>query len=510
MQGVQTNVYYLLCAGGRFVSHSIGMQSIIPWTVLALVSGSAGTLLPSLMVNWPCANGGPSSSPFDAPFFAVGLIFAGNILALASEALCGRCWGRCSSCCSRRQALEKEESLLQAPPEEPLAEPPAQLPCCFVASRTTLILLPGALNFGSCFCQISSLFFISGYSLAGMRGVLILGVAVASWALSLKDSPAGRWKEWACIAACCLGAFAVGVAGILSSASGVGDGASGAAADLANASAGSVAFGLGLCALGYVLASLQYAIEQKMMEGAYAATLYSKWRLLGVEGVEGLLLSLLALFSSWIALREDGDSGGSATASSIATAAGGMDSLSSLGSSSGSGISIPIDDPAHVIECLARTPAIVAVACGYIVASFTFNISLMHLGGAYGGNFRAFVFTARGLLTWIIELLFYSSFGASTQSYGVPLTPYSALTAAGFALLIGGGLLRFKFTAPSDLANAAAPTDSSKLNSNDAQLAQEIRALEEVAQWNGGVLLPNGLGLPMQRTSSNRGTIQQG
>jgi hypothetical protein len=391
-------------------------SSLPLWTTLALLTGSAATLLPAVLLATPCA--ASVGGTFAAPVITTGLIFLAGLSGLAFDVGLRACDG--------------PPPPPPPPPPLPLPHalpPPPPPPPSLAASALALswIALPGALNWLACSAQIAALLFVSAATLAGTRGVLILCTALASLALRLRDSPGARPAEWACIGATVAGAAAVGGAQLLQ-----------AAAD-ARAPAGGAALGLGLCVLGYACAAGQFAAESWLLEAQTAkkqpaGVTYTKWLFLGVEGALGLALTAGALAA--LAAAGAGGGGGSALA----------------------------EDPRHAWACLSRTPAVAFLALGYMTASFCFNATLMRLGDARGVQFRVFVFTARGLLTWAAEtVLYYAAGGGGGDAgspgnrYGLPLAPASALVLFGFALLIGGGIARLRLQQAAAAAAAIAP-----------------------------------------------------
>lgn len=415
------------------------MHANVRWTTLALLAGSAATLIPRILLATPCQHSSDgtqgASAAFDGPFFTVALIFVGNFLGIAFELR--------SQACARQQPSVVDDGR----PLDPVSWRQW-------LQETAVILVPGTGNWAACLLQILSLIFISAASLAGMRGALILFTAIISWRLYLKDSPGSQWLEWACIVATAVGAVAVGGADLLAARFYPDDGG-----DTSNGgSAAQVAVGLLLAVGGNACAAFQFGVEQVLMERKPAR--YTKWRLLGTEGAWGLLLCIVAL-AALGSRTAAGPTSSAAMELDVAPARGlssprlSIDGAGDDGGGTGNGWPvIPLDDPGRIFGCLAHTPATLALAFSYVASSFAFNAALLQLTGDMGANYRVFVFTARGLLTWAIETIIWyaggdtplpgaSAPGATVASvYGQRLTWCGLLTAAGFALLIGGGLYR--------------------------------------------------------------------
>jgi hypothetical protein len=184
-----------------------------------------------------------------------------------------------------------------------------------------------------------------------------------------------------------------------------------------------MALGLALSLAGYAVASAQVAVEQRALDGLA----FSRWEILGGEGLVGVavcaaLLAALAL----------------APAAPLAAAG--------------------VDVPARVLACLRGSPLLPALGAAYGASSLALNALLLLLAELIGPNYRVFVFTARGALTFAVELaLFYGPLG-SARGFGQPAAPLAALQLAGFALLVFGGLRRLDAQRRREGAEAAATT----------------------------------------------------
>jgi hypothetical protein len=115
-----------------------------------------------------------------------------------------------------------------------------------------------------------------------------------------------------------------------------------------------------------------------------------------------------------------------------------------------------VDVPARVLACLRGSPLLPALGAAYGASSLALNALLLLLAELIGPNYRVFVFTARGALTFAVELaLFYGPLG-SARGFGQPAAPLAALQLAGFALLVFGGLRRLDAQRRREAAEAAA------------------------------------------------------
>lgn len=222
------------------------------------------------------------------------------------------------------------------------------------------------------------------------------------------------------------------------------------------------------------------------------AGLYTKWVLMGVQGAWGLLLCIVALVALYYQPSTAGSAGqhgpaGLSSAAGMQSIQAAMRSLMASGPSSqpmtlpsidagtllaendtvvppsgrllsGSWPSVPLDNPSQTFSCLAHTPAAAGLALSYMSSSFLFNACMLQITGDVGANYRTIVFTARGLLTWAIEIaIFYAGKSTPVPSgggdasvasvYGERLTWFAVMTLIGFALLIGGGVARLRFQA---------------------------------------------------------------
>jgi hypothetical protein len=156
---------------------------------------------------------------------------------------------------------------------------------------------------------------------------------------------------------------------------------------------------------------------------------YSRWEVLGGEGALSALLTLGAL--------------GALQAAFAAQAP--------AGARSGQGLWGSLDVPAHTLACAASAAAVPAWAAAYGAVGLTFNALLLTLAQAMGPNMRVLVFTARGVLTWGVEVALYYA-GGALGVRGTPLTPYSALELAGFGALVWGGALRAQLVSEREAA----------------------------------------------------------
>jgi hypothetical protein len=301
--------------------------------------------------------------------------------------------------------------------------------CARQLARHRPLLAPALLNALGTTLQLGSLLFLPAAVLAGLRGFFILWTAQLSAAYSLKDAPASP-GEWRCIYACLAGALCVGAGALAGSAAGGGggDGEGAAAGTLAalSGSGGSVALGLALSVAGYALASGQVALEQLLLDSTY-----SRWEILGVEGALSAAFTLGAL--------------GVLQAVFQAT---------QPASASGVGVWGSLDVPEHTLECGRGSPGVALWAAVYGLVGLTFNALLLTVAQAIGPNMRVLVFTARGVLTWGIEVSLYYG-GGALGVRGTALSGWSALEAVGFGALIWGGAVRASLVAEREALAAA-------------------------------------------------------
>lgn len=390
----------------------------------AFLTGSAATLVPKILLRTPCDascgvdnEGAPVA--LNAPVYASSLVFAASCLGLAIEA----------ATAARRRLSSEEDAI--------------SMTAWWAAARSRALKLvyPAVLNVFGLFLQLLALMFISAAVLAGLRGALILAMAMLGMWLGLKDAPKSQ-SEWHCIYASAAGAVLVGAGSELQAAfapgtaNGDAGGESSGGSPLGGSTAAAVGIGTAASLLGYVFATGQVALEQILLDAKPAPSVkatdveesllqdgikkapspvvpavvaFTKWQILGIEGVYGLAICGVAL---------------------------GI--LASTGGAKG----LPIDDPAHTACCLRTTPSLWALSAAYGLLSLSFNACLLGLGASVGPSFRVFVFTARGLLTWGVEVaLLYV--GRRTD-YGEGLSAFSLLVLGGYALLIGSGLWRVR------------------------------------------------------------------
>jgi len=359
-------------------------------TVAALCVGSAATLIPRALLASPCpADGLPLAAPVFAALCTTLAASLGLPVELALRA--------------RRGEAAAPAAAATAAAAAAAAEPPS-------LRRYAALLLPGALQAAGTLLQLAALVYLRASALAGLRGAFIVLTAALSARLALRDAPRGA-EEWACVGASGGGALLVGLAAELQAAAADGGGGGGGAGGGGGGGAGAqAALGLSLSLGGYAVAAAQVALEQRALDGLGL----SRWEILGVEGLVGAG-ACAALFAA-LALAPP--------AAAVRLAAAGVDA------------------PARVLDCLRDAPLLPALGAAYGAASFGLNALLLVLAERIGPNYRVFVFTARGLLTFLVELaLFYGPLAAA-RPFGQAAAPLAALQLAGFALLIGGGSWR--------------------------------------------------------------------
>lgn len=433
----------------------------------AFVAGSMATLVPKVLLRTPCDEScgvdpsapaaAGSSRALDAPVYAATMVFGASCLGLLVEAGRGY-WAlaRAGGDHSARVAA-------------------------FARRAGRLLLLPAVLNVAGTVCQLVALVYISAAVLAGLRGAFILFTAGLSAWLRLKDAPQSR-AEWGCIAASAAGALLVGAGSELQAAyapaAGNADGG-GEGGGSASAGAASVAVGAAASLVGYALAAGQVALEQLLLDPAARGppappvapqdktapaappppAPLTKWQILGVEGLYGLALcgALMGALQAAYAAR------------------GGESAL-------------PLDVPSRTLCCLRTTPAVPALSLAYGASSLAFNAALLGLSAAVGPNYRVFVFTARGVLTWAVEVALYYGGGSSSAEYGEGVSPFSALVLGGYVLLVGSGLWRVSLQRAAAGAAPAAAAAAAGKNEAKVPLLLAAASSESEAEEGGGAI----------------------
>jgi hypothetical protein len=405
--------------------------------------GSAATLVPRALLASPCpADGAPLAAPVFAALCCTLAASLGLPIEFALRARRGR--GR-----SRDGGAGSDA-----------ADAPREATLCSYAP----LVVPGILAAGGTLLQLAALVYLRASALAGLRGAFILFTAALSARLALKDAPRGS-EEWRCIAASAGGALLVGLAAELQAAAGADGG--GAAGDGGGAGSGAqMAVGLALSLCGYAVAAVQVAVEQRALEGLAP---FSRWEILGAEGVVGAIACIALL-----------------AALALAPAA----PLAAAG----------VDVPARVLACLRAAPLLPALGAAYGACSLALNALLLLLAAVIGPNYRVFIFTARGVLTFAVELALWYGPVAAARGFGQPASPYAALQLAGFALLIGGGARRLSAQQRrlqhegGDVAAAAAGTAAAAgdggSGGGDDSGATPLLAAEEVADGAAKPLAP--------------------
>jgi hypothetical protein len=404
----------------------------------ALCAGSAATLIPKILLRQKCDDS-CGGGTFNAPIYTCLVVFVASSLGLVIEAAVRACGGNKAGAGSAEKPEQLKQLLINGEDEDDSlnssTSAPAAPPRWWSYRR---IILPGVFAVFGTLSQLIALMFISAAVLAGLRGVFIIATALLSYRMGLKDQPLSR-REWHLIAVAAVGALAVGAAAEAQAAVyGETDSESGSSSVQLSGSA-AVAVGLAFCVAGYLIASAQVAIESIFLtpqaaapaaEGAAVAAAvpaFTRWEILGVEGLVGIVILIpgLAIVQ---AIHSSVVAGGGAWPLEVPETTWcclSTSSPSSSSSGSSSGGAVPI----------------VLLSIAYGASSLTFNAALLALNDV-GPNFRVFVFTARGLITWVIESALAYSPDPQLASLGVALTPFAALTLAGFACLIGGGVAR--------------------------------------------------------------------
>ena len=271
-------------------------------------------------------------------------------------------------------------------------------------ARYARILPAGVLNAVGTLLQLAALLFIPAAVLAGLRGAFIAGTAMASAHLRLRDAPVG-FREWGAVGAAACGAFAVGAAAAGAAALYPEEPAADSDGGGAAADARGMLLGIALSLAGYLVASAQVVFEQLSLdvEG------FSRWEVLGVEGVVGCGLTGAVLIALAHAPRD---------------------------------FSTLLDDPAHTACCLTRSAVPTLLAGAYGVTSLAFNALLLVVASAHGPNARVFVFVVRGVLTWVVEICLAYAGAPGNVGRGSKVTPFAALEAVGWISLVIGGIAR--------------------------------------------------------------------
>jgi len=252
------------------------------------------------------------------------------------------------------------------------------------------LIIPSFLNVSGTVVQLIALLFIPAAVLAGMRGVLILLTALFSKITKLPDAPQTN-KEWFYIGLSIFATILIGSATIAETTS----------TTTTTISTVSMTYGILFCILGYTLASGQATLEAHTLDSGI-----NKWIILGIEGIIGSISIIIILII-----------------------------LSFFTSNS-------LEQPQHTVCCIQHNPeAYIPLSISYGGSSLIFNTLLLTLSSLLGANLRVFIFTARGILTLIIETsLYYIS--SDTQPYGTIATPWLSLELIGFLILIYSGLAR--------------------------------------------------------------------
>ena len=292
---------------------------------------------------------------------------------------------------------------------------------CRRAAHYGAILPAGVFAAVGTLLQLCALLYIPAAVLAGLRGAFIGGTAIVSARMRLKDAP-GSTREWFAVIAAVIGALGVGAAAASAAyfyPSTANDGEGGAETAGVNAVLLGVAFSLS----GYAVATAQVAFEQHYMESLS----FGRWEILGVEGIVASIICGITL----------------ATLASTS---------SSQGNNTGSNF---LDDSTHTYCCLRDGGAApITLALAYGAASMSFNALLLLIAGTRGPNLRVFVFTARGVLTWIVEIIAAANGSPGGVGRGSSLTLFAILEAASWVALISGGVLRVMWQSERELQEA--------------------------------------------------------
>lgn len=390
--------------------------------VLALTAGAANQLTTRLLLEAPCPGGCYGDGvgrPLAAPVWATFVSFVAMALSLFQPLLV-RGLFLCSVASSPPPPPASEALLAPAPA---VAAPSAPRAPCLRGARARYcpLALPVLLDVFATLLQSASVLFCSAGASAAMRGSLLVFVCAA---LRLVG-PRGGWAsrgEWLGIwVSTCGAALVAGAA--LGDAGGGTASVGGAGARLPPAAA--VALGLGLSTLSNVLQGVQVAVETAFVAGTQTgAPALATWELNGVEGAAGaaLLALPLALSGAWPA----------------------------------GGAALRVEDARELGCCLARAPRAAALSAALCALFLVSTNAYMTLSALRGGNFRALLLVARSALVWAAELaLRYCGGGSGGQPFG----NFGALAVAGYAVLVGGGVLTWRHQSERERKGAEAAAE---------------------------------------------------
>jgi hypothetical protein len=281
------------------------------------------------------------------------------------------------------------------------------------------LAVPACLDVTATALQASASLFIPAAVNAVLRGSILLFTAVANRVFGVRDGAADR-REWAAIGVSMTGIVLVGISSVLNSGSAASSDCNSGGEASSLSPAASAVVGVSLALLSNAVQAVQVAYETRFLEGAVYAPVEAN----AAEGVIGVAVCA-AILAAAQAVPAGPDNG-------------------------------HLEDTAQTSCCLARTPPIAAVSLLLWALFGASTVAHMQLSLLRGSNFRSFILCGRSLLVWAAEFAAFYASGGGVSGLGTGWQPYSWLEAAGFAVLVAGGVAQYAAQSARERAAAAA------------------------------------------------------
>ena len=385
---------------------SSGNIAIAVCAAMSLIGGGTYAYMTNVLLATSCASECSADTKFKKPWFASFCVLFVQCIANGAMIVLIKSVG---------QALlpgKKSVDVVQVEDETAVAttkaEDPQKEASVFERSMMVPVAIISVLDAITVTIQAVASLYIPAAINGAMRGTLLLLTALLSRVLRVYDGGAGR-DEWIGICVSTLGALGVGGSHIAAAAFPDLAGRSGPSA-FSDTSA-DAAIGVVFSLLSNVTLALSIVYETKVFEKRRPGVL----SLNTTRTAYGSILMIAAL--------------------AIATAAPGSDHGS-------------YENGYHTACCVGSTPPIAGYAVTVGLGASISGSAALLLSKLAGSNFRALIYVGRALWVWFLELtVYYAGLHMADPMaplYGRPWNLFSYPQAAGFGLIVLGGVITWR------------------------------------------------------------------